>query len=254
MFKRLLSAVLGLLLLLLSAPLLSPADINNCNGVWTNKGCDSTVTGAIKEQPLRQRSPEEVELAKKKLLIQDLRTAQLKAKNEFGIDIVIKDVEERCLDAEDKEFLPYVDCRKLVSERQAKLTESVLAARELKSKEQANKIEEEKARIEKERLRVENEQKTDQAGKNTSDMQVIIVDDHGQRHDFPRASRHNFPEPTGFPSMKPQIAPEPQKEHQDQHERRHSIEERERENKGSAPKNEGHGGAAPSFAPPKNRL
>ena len=84
------------LILILSSSVLE-AQINYCNGMWTNRACDGEVQKTITEQPLRKRSPEEIKADKKLSLTHDLRSYAWKLRREYDIQMSEVDlVEDYC--------------------------------------------------------------------------------------------------------------------------------------------------------------
>lgn len=76
------------------------AEIQKCRGVWTNRPCDEEEQRRLPETRRPPRSKEEIDLDRKKLLIQDLEIRILTARSQYNIEVGIESERILCLDQE----------------------------------------------------------------------------------------------------------------------------------------------------------
>jgi hypothetical protein len=93
----------GLGLLVLSVMFVSNiahADIHNCRGVWTNRGCEDSAQGkALPEAPFDPESSRNSrEQSRKRTLVTGLQARLFKASREDGVEVVWDDVRALCED------------------------------------------------------------------------------------------------------------------------------------------------------------
>ncbi|NDC37044.1 MAG: hypothetical protein EBZ48_03210 [Proteobacteria bacterium] len=105
------------------------AEIRKCNGVWTNKPCDSKEERKLPEKHRTPRPTSEIDLDRKKLLIQDLEIRALSTKEEYGVEVGILTERLLCLSLESS----LAQCDSAVNEKRKEIEERVLAAVKLRA-------------------------------------------------------------------------------------------------------------------------
>lgn len=128
---------IGLLLCFLYfSPLTVEAQLVECDGVWTNRACDSSIEKSLTESPSQ---PVNLEKSKRDSLLHDLTMQQIKAKRDHDLDISLEYVKAFCA----MENTSYLDCSKEVAEQSSRIARHVerrMAAEQKVQKEPPEKL------------------------------------------------------------------------------------------------------------------
>ena len=139
-------ALLVLSLLILS-PNLSSAEIYNCDGKWTNKPCDGSVSESIKEKTTDKAKADRKILSAKKSLLHELRMEAISAKRKYDVNVDLKKVEELCLKTETS----VESCKKEIAATEDRITQKSSEKALVKAQEERNRLQEEANKLQKEK-------------------------------------------------------------------------------------------------------
>ncbi len=107
------------------------AEIHQCNGILTNKPCEGESQNKMEEKVSPPRSPEDISMEKRKLLIHDLDMKRIGARNQFGLEIGITSERSICMSKETTEE----ECAAAVSAKEKEIEErSLIVAQSMDNK------------------------------------------------------------------------------------------------------------------------
>ncbi len=142
-------------LALLCLPMHANAEPKLCNGIYTTKPCDSTAveTQASPSESVKSESSKEAArvLSRKRSLLHELTMKNLRAREKFGIKLIIDDVEDYCTKSE----VSIEDCAKKITEREDRIDSRVSEAALVQEEQKANKLKAEANNLQKERNDIE---------------------------------------------------------------------------------------------------
>lgn len=110
-------------------PRSSHSQITECNGVWTNQGCESRSATVIEEKPHQPISAEQREKSQRNLWIQNLTNKLHDARRAYDIEMEIGPVASVCQDLS----APIASCREEVAVFETRLDERIDRAREIQN-------------------------------------------------------------------------------------------------------------------------
>lgn len=123
------------------------SELYNCDGVFRNIPCGEKSASGPSEEERRKR----VYLSEKRSLLHGLTMKQLRARDEFGVDIDIGSARDVCNRVES----PLDDCRAEAERLEGIIVERTAAMKVANEKERANALQEEANRIQQERNQIE---------------------------------------------------------------------------------------------------
>jgi hypothetical protein len=150
---------------LLNLPLLffstaAAAEITNCNGTWTNRGCGGS-PGAAKVNEVRANTdPEKIKaLSRKRTIFHELNMKNIAARRDLGIILDLNSLRQLCED----ESISIEECERSAAGYDDQLSRQITDVRLVREKERANELLEEANRIQQERNDIEAERNLIQA-------------------------------------------------------------------------------------------
>ncbi|MCB0324802.1 MAG: hypothetical protein KDD69_14565, partial [Bdellovibrionales bacterium] len=87
-----------LLLFCCALPKLAEAEVSNCDGRWTNRPCEGTVSATLEEVERAPLDPASARRRRKQSLLHDLRMAAIEAERSHGVVVALGPAEARCSD------------------------------------------------------------------------------------------------------------------------------------------------------------
>lgn len=108
------------------------AELNQCNGVWTNKPCVGARGESIAEKERTPRTQSEIELDGKRLLIHDLEIRATSARKDFNVEVGLLAERTLCLTSEST----VAECEAAINIKRKEIEERTLAAATLKATQQ----------------------------------------------------------------------------------------------------------------------
>jgi len=158
---------------------LAHAEIYECEGKWTNKPCNGSVTKSIEETGSAVPADENVKAIREKTsLLHDLRMKQIQAREVFGIRFDLTAVENFCL----KSPSSVEECARRIDSVGAQLEKQMTAADALASQRRANELQEEHNRLQEEQNRIESEKPNIAIVEDY--RRIIVVPRDHDHHDF----------------------------------------------------------------------
>lgn len=147
--RRIRLAFLGALIFL---PVSALAELNECEGVWTNKACDGTVIEKPTESAVNDSSSVEskekaVLLSKKRSLLHELTMKTIRAKREFEVEYELDEIEAFCLNKESS----LAECKEKIKTARTEINSEVSQAASVLQRQKANKLREDANRLQQER-------------------------------------------------------------------------------------------------------
>lgn len=121
------------------------ADLNNCNGTWTNKPCD----GLSRVPEEKKENTSDPDKSKKESLLHDLRMLSLESRRDYEIRYDISLTERTC------KYTDLVECDKAIKAAQRDLQELKTKAQLIKTKKERNELIKESNLLKKERNEIE---------------------------------------------------------------------------------------------------
>lgn len=151
MNRRMYSSTFVAALLLLSTATPALAQLHECNGMWTNKPCDGSVSNTIGAK--ESNAPDDPARAEKRSLLHELTMRSIKAHEQYDIRTDLAPAEKKCL----TEPAPLDECRAAVKQVDEDLDRKIDAASTVAERKKANELRDEANRLQRERNRIEEE-------------------------------------------------------------------------------------------------
>ena len=123
--------VLSLILVLTLCSFPSSAELYECDGVWTNRKCDSAPASVLDEKEYQPLLPAQQERLMRERWVNDLRSSIIKLERQGGTSIRDEDVRRTCLDSPQA---PLEDCRLAIRDVEARIQQSLLEVTRQKEK------------------------------------------------------------------------------------------------------------------------
>jgi len=127
------------------------ADLQLCDGLWTNKSCEGNLALSLDEQPSESVPPTNKTQSLKKLQFHDLDMKNLRAKREFDVSVSIELARQKCR----AESYSLDDCLEEIYKAEGRLESKVERAKKLKLEEEKLEVEKEANRLKKEENNIE---------------------------------------------------------------------------------------------------
>lgn len=118
-------------------PISAPAEIESCNGVWTNRGCESPAEPhkpALSVEPPAE--PDDRDRSEMRRLYHDLDMRRLEARRKFNVQLEIGQALERCIGAR----AALEACRETTALLEEKLTQRIADAQLLQEQKRTNEL------------------------------------------------------------------------------------------------------------------